>query len=162
MPLLNYSTTVPPAKTVAEIIALLARKQARSITQDFYEDGRHKAVSFIMIVGGIPTRFQLPVNVDGVTGAMLKDKPYDVSRSRLSRDQYTSKMREQAEWVSWRILKDWIQAQMALIESGQADAAQVFFPYIVERSGRTIYELFIETNQQRALGAGELKEAMDV
>jgi hypothetical protein len=153
--ILNYSTTIAPERTVAEIIGILSRKGARSITQDFYDDGRHRAVSFILVVGGLPTRFLLPVNVDGVAGVMLKDKPYNPSRSRESRDQHTRKMREKAEWVSWRILKDWVEAQMALIESGQAEPAQVFLPYVVERNGRTMYELFIEANQQKALGSGD-------
>lgn len=155
MPILNYSTTVAPEKTVAEIISILSRKGARSITQDFYDDGRHRAVSFIMIVGGLPTRFVLPVNVDGVAGVLLKDKPYNPARQRLTRDGYKAKVRLQAEWVSWRILKDWLEAQMALIDSGQAEPAQVFLPYVVEQSGRTMYELFVEANQQKALGSGD-------
>lgn len=154
MPILNYTTKVPPERSVAEIITLLARKSAHSITQDFFEDGRHKAITFIMVAGGIPTRFQLPVNIDGVTAALLRDKPYNPSRHHGGRDKYTKKMRDLAEWVSWRILKDWVAAQLAIVEAGMAEAAQVFFPYATEQSGRTIYELFIENNQKQ-LGSGE-------
>ena len=154
MAILNYTTEVPPERSVAEITSLLVRKGARSVTQDFFDDGRYRAVTFIMVVGGIPTRFQLPVNIDGVAGALLKEKPYNYSRHRGGHDAYIRKMRERAEWISWRILKDWVEAQMALIESGQADSAQVFLPYVVEQSGRTIYELFVEANQQKALGNG--------
>jgi hypothetical protein len=151
---------MPPQKTVSEIVGLLVRKGARSVTQDYMEDGRVRAVTFIMVVEGMPTQFRLPVNIDGVAGALLKDKPYNNSRHRLSRDQYTLKMRQRAEWVSWRILKDWVEAQMALIESGQAEAAQVFLPYVVEQSGRTIYELFIESSRNKRLEAGS-EEAHD-
>lgn len=162
MPILNYSTKVAPERTVGEITSLLARKGARSITQDFYDDGRVKAVSFILVVGELPTRFVLPVNIDGVAGVMLKDKPYRSSRVRGGIDAYKRKMRERAEWISWRILKDWIEAQMALVESGQADAAQVFLPYVVEQSGRTMYELFVDANKQRALGDGTPDEPREV
>jgi hypothetical protein len=155
MHILNYTTTVPAERTVAEITTLLARKGARSITQDFFDDGRHRAVSFILVVGGLPTRFMLPVNIDGVTGAILKEKPYNLTRRRLTRDGYTQKIRAQAEWISWRILKDWLEAQMALIESGQAEAAQVFLPYAVEQSGKTMYELFVESNKMKALENGD-------
>jgi hypothetical protein len=158
MAILNYSTAIPPERTVAEIVGMLVRKGARSVTQDYLEDGRVKAIHFIMVIGGLPTRFLLPVNIDGVAGAMLKEKPYNSARTRGGVNAYKSKIRERAEWISWRILKDWVAAQMALIESGQADAGQVFLPYVVERNGKTIYELFLESNQQKALGDGSEEE----
>jgi hypothetical protein len=154
MAILNYSTVVSPERSVAEITALLVRKQARSVTQDFYDDGRHKAITFIMVVGGLPTRFQLPVNIDGVAGALLKEKPYTL-RMKGGKDRYMRKMRDRAEWVSWRILKDWVEAQIALIEAGMAEPAQIFLPYVIDQSGKTIYDHFVESNQQKALGAGE-------
>lgn len=154
MPIMNYSTVVPPEKSIGEVTSLLIRKGAKSITQDFYDDGRVKAVSFVMAVGGVPTRFVLPANTTGVAGVMLAEKPYNPSRNKLTRDAYRQKIAAQAEWVAWRILKDWVAAQMALIESGQAQAAQVFLPYATEQSGRTVYELFVENNQKQ-LGSGE-------
>jgi hypothetical protein len=92
---------------------------------------------------------------------MLREKPYKSSYGRHSRDQYTKNTRERAEWISWRILKNWVEAQIALIESGQADPAQVFLPYVVERSGKTIYELFIESNKQKALADGSQERAKE-
>lgn len=154
MPIMNYSTIVPPEKSIGEITSLLIRKGARSITQDFFDDGRVKAVSFIMAVGNVPTRFVLPANTTGVAGVMMDEKPYNASRSKLTRDGYKQKMAAQAEWVAWRILKDWVSAQMALIESGQAQAAQVFLPYATEQSGRSLFELYVESNQKQ-LGDGQ-------
>jgi hypothetical protein len=154
MPIMNYSTIVPPEKSIGEITSLLIRKGARSITQDFFDDGRVKAVSFVMAVGGIPTRFVLPANTVGVAGVMLSEKPYNYRYHKGGIDAHKQKISAQAEWVAWRILKDWVAAQMALIESGQAQAAQVFLPYATEQSGRTIYELFVENNQKQ-LGDGQ-------
>lgn len=153
MPILNYSTEVPPERTVAEITQLLVRKGARSITTDYAADNRITAVTFLMVVGENAVRFQLPANVDGVARAMLRDKPWNSSRHRGGKAAYERKVEVRARWVAWRILKDWCEAQIALIESGQADVAQVFMPYAVEVSGRTMYELFVETNQ-RQLSAG--------
>src|ERR1700730_12472328 len=152
MPIKNYSTVVSPERSIGEITSLLVRKGARSITQEYFDDGRVKAVSFIMAIGGIPTRFLLPANTIGVAGVMMTETPY-TNRTRGTRDQRKQKIMAQAEWVAWRILKDWVDAQMALIESGQAQAAQVFLPYATEQSGRTIYELFVENNQKQ-LGDG--------
>lgn len=157
MPILNYTTDVPAERTIAQVIGLLARKGAQSITQDFFDDGRVKAVRFLLKVGGIPTCFSLPVNIDGVAGVLMTEKPYSYRASHITRDQWIAKQREAAERISWRILKDWIEAQMALIESGQAEVGQVFMPYAQQRDGRTMYEFWLEANQKQ-IGAGQTEE----
>src|SRR6185503_4393194 len=102
MPILNYSTDVPAQSSVAQVVSLLAKKGAQSITQEYFEDGRVKAVSFVLRVGLFPVRFTLPANTAGVAGAMKKEKPW-TSRSAGSMDQYYAKQRAQAERVAWRI-----------------------------------------------------------
>lgn len=154
MPILNYTTEVPADKSISQVIGLLSRKQAQSITQDFFEDGRVKAVSFRMKVGMVYVQFALPANIEGVHGVLQREAPYNNYR-QCSRDQYFQKQRQQAERIAWRIVKDWVEAQMAMIESGQAEPAQVFLPYAQQADGRTMYELFIE-NHQKALPAETL------
>lgn len=51
-----------------------------------------------------------------------------------------------AENVAWRILKDWIAAQMAFLESEQAALEEIFLPYTVNREGKTMYELLKDGN----------------
>lgn len=152
MPILNYTTEVPFEKSIGEISQLLARKGARSIQTDYNDKGTPVGLAFVMAVGGIPVRFQLPNRSEGVAAAILKDKPHN-SNHRVSRAAYEQRIREQAERVSWRIVKDWVEAQLALIESGQAEMGQVFMPYATAQDGRTMYELFLENNQKQ-LGSG--------
>lgn len=152
MPILNYRTEIPPERTIVEITAMLVRKGARSIQQEFREDGSVKSVVFVMVVGGVPTRFELPANIDGVAGVLLKEEPWSKNRN-CGPTEYTLKLRRRAEWVAWRILKDWALAQMALIESGQAEPAQVFLPYMVNDEGQTLFQRFVENNQKQ-LGDG--------
>ena len=47
---------------------------------------------------------------------------------------------EQAERVAWRILKDWIEAQMALLDIEMVRFEEIFLPYIETQNGQTIYE----------------------
>lgn len=74
--------------------------------------------------------FRLPINIEGVYQAL--DKDYDVPR-RL-------KTYEQAARVAWRIIKDWVEAQLAIIDAGQAELEQVFLPYVQNPDGKTLYE----------------------
>ena len=49
--------------------------------------------------------------------------------------------REQATRVAWRIVKDWLAAQLAMIEAGLVDLEEVFLPYAQNQAGRTVYEV---------------------
>lgn len=40
----------------------------------------------------------------------------------------------------WRIIKDWLQAQLAIITIGMAKIEQVFLPYAQMKNGVTFYD----------------------
>ena len=46
--------------------------------------------------------------------------------------------------MTWRIIKDWLNAQLALIEVGQAEMAEVFLPYALTNTGQTLFQRFTE------------------
>ncbi len=60
------------------------------------------------------------------------------------------KTKEQAARVAWRIIKDWVEAQIAIIDAGMATVTQVFLPYAQTPEG-TVYECF-EKRGMPALG----------
>ena len=141
MAIKNYTTSINPIKTVGEIQAILAKASAVSVSVD-YLNGHPEAVKFSMLIGNQEVWFRLPCNVEGVLNTMRRDR---LQRSYLTTDQ--------ARRVSWRIIKDWVDAQMAIIDSGQSKAAEVFFPYIIQdESGQTLFQRF--ENQQLQLTAG--------
>ena len=51
---------------------------------------------------------------------------------------------EQACRVAWRIIKDWLEAQMALIQTQQADLAEIFLPYLT--SGNQSFYEYVRSN----------------
>ena len=50
---------------------------------------------------------------------------------------------EQAERVAWRIVKDWVEAQMAILESEMVKLDEIFLPYMVNDAGQTLYEAYV-------------------
>ena len=135
MPILNYTTKVPAAKSISQIVQLLVRKGCRSVTQEFGAGAKVTAVRFVMLVGRSNVQFLLPSDVEGVFNHMKQHAP----------PRFRS--REQAERVSWRIIKDWVEAQLALHESGQADLSQLFMPYALIDAERTVYQEFLHHQQ---------------
>lgn len=139
MPLLNYTTKVDVYTTIGAIQGCLVKHGARKIMQDYDNEGNPQALCF-----AIDTKFgmrgiRLPANVDAVHRVLTKQK--------VKCD------REQAARVAWRILKDWIEAQMAILESEMVQMDEVFLPYMVAKEGRTTYELYQEN--QLLLGAAD-------
>ena len=143
---LNYTTTIDAMKTAGECIMRLATHGASAIGST-YENGRPAGIQFaIQTVHGLRS-YALPVNVTGTQRALERAyREHRVPRSATGR--------EQAERVAWRVLKDWLEAQLALIEAGVAEMPQVMLPYLlVGADGETVYSRYLE-NEQLALTAG--------
>lgn len=48
----------------------------------------------------------------------------------------------QAERIAWRNVKDWIAAQVALVEAEQATMDELFLPKLVGKNDLTLYQTF--------------------
>src|SRR5262245_34956540 len=123
--LLNYTTEIDPIRTAGEIMGLLAAKGAQSIMVDYYQ-GEPVGLSFKMLVNDNEVFFKLPCNVEGAKQAMKRMK---IPPRYQSGDQ--------ARRTAWRIVKNWVEAQLAIIDCGQAQMAEVFLPYALTSNGQT-------------------------
>ena len=136
MPIKNYTTKVSAAQSVAEIVGALAAHGATKIQQD-YEAGRPISVAFMIDTPAGPRGFRLPSSTDRVASVL--------SRQKVRVDD------AQAERVAWRILRDWVMAQMAILETEMVAMDEIMLPYMLDDQGRTAYELY----QSRQLLIGE-------
>lgn len=144
MPILNYTTKIAPVKTITEIQTILGTKGASRVSVD-YKDGVPTAIMFELTVEGDILPFRLPCDIKGVRAALTKQKVAAAFRTE-----------EAATRCAWRIIKDWIEAQFALIEAGQAAIVEVFLPYAYNReSGMTMYQLFLERKNPLQLSSGD-------
>lgn len=89
------------------------------------------AISFRMMYSGIMVSFRLPAQIDRIYVLLQND-------NKVPRKLKT---REQAARVAWRIIKDWIEAQLAIVEAEQAEMVEVFLPYAQNPdTGQTLFE----------------------
>ena len=128
MPLLNYTTKVDVYATLGAIQGQLVKHGAKKIMQDYDGDGHITALSFMIDTPAGPRGIRLPANVDAVHAVL--------HRQTVKCD------REQAERVAWRILKDWVEAQMAILESEMVQMDEIFLPYMVNQRGQTLFESY--------------------
>lgn len=133
MAIKNYTTTIDSEKTIAEINKCLVEHGVEKIMLD-YEDKMPIALVFRCTNTGNPDLgiemdFRLPCR-------------WRATRKILDQSSIANKFKtdEQAIRTSWRIIHDWVHAQMALVEMEMVDIGEVFLPYATLKSGKTIYE----------------------
>lgn len=143
MPLLNYTTKIDVEKTIGEITKSLSSHGASQIMTD-YKEGIINLISFGMVIGeGQRIGFKLPCDWRPVLEVMKQDPKVS---ARLC-DQI------QAVRVAWRIVKDWVVAQMALVDTGMVKTEEVFLPYLVTGNGQTLFQKL--SNDKFMLGSGK-------
>ncbi len=138
MGLLNYTTKIDADKTAAEIARCLSKHGASAVLTEYDPENNYvSAISFKIKIGEQSMSFRLPCDFKPVLKVMTKGKkPYSTYDRRYQAQQ--SEWRLQAVRTAWRIVKDWVEAQMALVETQMASTAEVFLPYAVMRDGRTL------------------------
>lgn len=134
--LLNYTTTIAVEKSLGEIHRILARAGAKSVLTD-YEQGEPSAIAFVIPTAFGDRPFRLPANINAVLRVL--ERQYE--GGRVQRRFVTQ---EQAARVGWRIVKDWLEAQLAIIETEMVSFDEIFLPYLLNRNGKTLYELMVE------------------
>jgi len=128
MALLNYTTSISIDKTIAEIQKILRQAGAKRIMVEYTDEQDIQGVAFQIEFKGQLVSYLLPANVDAV---------HDI----LQCESRKYRTYEQAERVAWRIVKDWIKAQLALVAAEQGHLAQVFLPYAQDpNTGQTIWQ----------------------
>ena len=143
MALLNYTTKIDADKTAGEISRALSMAGAKAVLTEYDEkDGYVKSLSFQMRVGEQEIGFRLPCDWKPVLQILDEDRKVP--------NHFVT--REQAVRVAWRIVKSWVEAQLALIETRMVTTQQVFLPYAVTKNGQTLFER-VADNPQFLLGS---------
>jgi hypothetical protein len=136
------TTDVEASKTIGEIQQYLIRMGANQISTQYDDKTREPiALYFTLTVRGSMVPFTLPARVEPVFKIIHgpgygRDKVRDMS---------------QAKRVAWRQIYRWIQAQLALIETGMVTADEVLSPYIQVGPNETLYQRVLATGVQKLL-----------
>ncbi|MBA7703995.1 hypothetical protein ES703_112792 [subsurface metagenome] len=120
MPIANYSTSIEAIKTVGEIQGILVGHGAKSILMNYGQDRTIESLSFVIETpyGDMPIK--LPVDARAVLKVLEKQGVPP---------RYANY--PQAVRIAWRIVKDWVRAQMAILETEMVKMEQVFLPYMI-------------------------------
>lgn len=124
MNLKNYTSDVPAYTSMGLIERSLVEAGATDISKR-YENNVCVGMKFRMLVNNTPMFFELPAKVEKCFEVMYRE----VKRPRADTKQ---RVRKQAEKTAWKIMHDWVAVQLSMIMLEQAEAIEVFLPYVYD------------------------------
>ena len=159
----NYTSNVPVSESIARIERVLISCGVSAIAKEYGPTGQVCAVSFeIEFEKGKTMKVRLPADRESALAALWKDycgidgedpckKGYaNSSHKKKSKKEFD----QQAERTAWKLMVDWVEVQMSLIQMKQAETLQVFLPYL-SVNGETFYSKIKSTGYRALLGAPE-------
>ena len=112
----------------------LTSHKAKQITFSYSDNGRIIAIEFTIDINGVIYPFRLPARIENV------EKILYPGRRQLSTTQ-----KDQAYRTAWANIRDWIAAQMAMVDTGMVKTEEIFLPYMIGARGNTFFEEMAES-----------------
>ena len=140
MAIKNYTSTVPMIKSIGRIEHRLAQAGATHIAKSYLGE-RPIGIIFQIKVNEISMTFKLPARSDNVYRNLKMQRKNPPTKAQ------DESLRQQADRTAWKILNDWIDIQVSMIELDQAEVVEVFLPYTYDvKSDKTLFEGFKDNN----------------
>lgn len=135
------STEVPAERSAMSILSLLQAAGAKSVNMRYSETRDLCGIDFVFAVSVtgamLEFPFAIPARVEVLVNHMVSQRKHLSVREKAA---ITAK----AKRVAWRQLFRWVEAQIALVDTGMVSVAEVFTPYCIDRSGRTVFEVLMD------------------
>ena len=137
----NYTSEVPVVRTVTRIEKLLTEFGVTNIMKQ-YDDGNIHALLFTIPCQDTVITIRFPANVEAV---------YEILKHRIKRPRpgTLDRLRAQAARTAWKLMQDWIEVQLSLVQMEQIDLLQVFLSYVWD--GQTTFYEALKTQHFQAL-----------
>ncbi len=145
MTLKNYTSSMPAIRSISYIETKLAQNGAREILKLYDEAGRVMGICFKIPLNGRDMFFKLPAKIAECEKVLL------ANLSPRTRSETKKKIPQQAERTAWKILLDWVEAQMAMIELSQVEVLEVFLSYAYDSVKKQTFFEQIKEQKYKAL-----------
>jgi hypothetical protein len=135
----NYTSDVPVSQTIYRIEQVLITCGIQGITKEYGPAGEVLAITFHAKLEGHdkPISVRLPANeaeaqnalwLNYVDGDKLSPDGKSIHWNSRKRRTWAS-FKDQASRTAWKIVQDWVEVQMSMVQMKQAELMQVFLPY---------------------------------
>ena len=141
----NYTTQIAVEKTLIEIEKILVKFGAKGVYKE-YQGEKVSGLMFYLEKDNQNIPFKLPISIEKSRTVVVRA----VKEHKLPQRYLNEPLRsEQGQRIAWRIIKDWIDSQLSLLEMEFADAIEILLPYAYNPvKNKTMYQLFNEKKSE--------------
>jgi hypothetical protein len=145
IPLKNYTSTVPASRSVLHIKEQLVKAGAVKMIEDYDRaTGSLTGLYFVLqLKDNRQVPFKIPAQVDAVRAHLTECEKQGRRRVSITAAE---RIKAQAERTAWKILSDWIDIQLTLIELQQVDPLEVFLAYVYDQHKNQTFFEKLESN----------------
>ncbi len=141
----NYTSDMRIDRIFSGLQEMLASYGAKQIMFDYGDDGKVKGMAFVIDTPKGMVPIKLPARTDKVAKRMYKDPSW-----------LNEKQKDQTYRTAWKNIYDWVDAQLALLETEMVKLEEIFLPYMATPDGHTFFELM--ENRGFMLPSGKSEE----
>jgi hypothetical protein len=151
----NYTSNVPVNQTIYRIEQVLIKCSALGIMKEYTGTaGQISAITFQIESPAGKITIRLPADkekaldalwLDYADGDKLNEKGDALNDWHGRKKKKRADFAAQAARTAWKIIQDWIEVQMSMVQMKQADTLQVFLPYVYNGK-QTYYQSLRESN----------------
>lgn len=154
----NYTTKINVEKTIGEVEVILVKFGAGGIMKE-YKGSKVDALMFYLEKGGQKIPFKIPMSLEK-SRRIVENA---VKEGKLPRRYLSEPLRsEQGERIAWRVIKDWIDSQLSLMEMNFAEPIEILLPYVYDQlQKQTLYDKFNE-NMNRFIALPEPEADIEI
>jgi len=135
-----YTSGIPASKSITKIEELLAKHGAKDIIKQYKDGILHSIYFSIELQDGTRIAFKLPARVERVKEVLLK-------ATKRPRSGTLQKIDQQAEKTAWKLICDWAEIQLTLVDLDQAEMIEIFLPHVYNpNSDQTLFDKVKVTN----------------
>lgn len=150
----NYTSSVPAAVSISQIEQKLVAFGATDISKRYNAAKQVEMFLFRIPAAGGMVPICLPARVDQVFQRLKNDYIRSVSKPK---DSTIENLRAQSERTAWKIMKDWVDIQLSLIELDQAELVEIFLPFVWSAEKDQTFFESVKAGGFKMLGAGNNK-----
>lgn len=143
----NYTSSVPVAVTIGRIESVLIKVGVSGITKEYGPQSEVCAITFHIALGETHVAVRLPANREQALNALWENYRATHPRGRLTRKDFA----QQAERTAWKLMQDWCEVQLSLIQVKQAEFLEVFLPFVWDGGKRQTFYAQIKGGGYKAL-----------
>lgn len=144
MPTLNYTTRVPALKTVGECQTALVEHGARSVTTLYSPTAQPTALAFTLTTPHGDRPYTLTLDIEAMRRQLARESRDKGAHSKAKMTIQNFTGEAHAADVTWRVAKDWLLAQLAMVAAAQVPIEEIMLPYLMVTPNSSLREVYRE------------------